>query len=229
MSMFVSHPSAPNNPSPKTTLLLAMLLTLNVSSPTVANTSAPLSPQAIYEAIERAQTEDPESYITSTDAWMLSKSADDSNDHALWVKDPSFEAGCTTHLSSGKVLGAAWLDGEVLDYTIDFDRLMVFAEHQGHQYTLAAKDLVGYQNPEGWPCAVPVAAVICAISGGAFCGWRITQCYKAAERCPCGVAVYNCGVCGEGSGVTCQSCEPINPPLPDLQPLFPWPVTWGDR
>ena len=221
----------PPSQSPKPPWVMSLILMVSLCSPSWATTATWPSPQSIYQAIERAQTQDPESYMTSADFPVFSDGAQPASADRLWLKPKtsSNDGQCTDQSTDVQVYGAAWLDGKVLDYTIDFKNRLVHVDYLGQSQTLSAQDLVGYQDPEGWPCAVPIAAVVCAISGGAFCGWRITQCYKAAERCPCGVAVYNCGVCGEGRGVTCQPCPPVQQPLPDLRPIFPWPVSWGNQ
>lgn len=195
-----------------------------------AKTIDPALAEKIYKAIEKAQTDDPDSYLSTFDYQMPSASShtvidDPASAHSK--DNPLASNSCSGLPTHGKVYGSAMLEGEVLDYEIDFYDLVVHATYQGETHVLPAKALVDFQSKEGWPCAVPVAAVICAISGGAFCGWRISQCYKAAENCRCGVAVYNCGVCGEGSGVQCRACDLPRPDLPDLEPLFPWPITWG--
>lgn len=211
---------------PGWSLLLAASLVL-LTAVASAKTTDPVLAEKIYKAIETAQTNDPDSYISTFDYQTPDAS------RLMMLDDPKLTkpssqsvescSGLPTH---GKVYGSAMLEGEALDYEIDFHDLVVHAKYKGEQYVLPAKDLIDFQSKEGWPCAVPVAAVICAISGGAFCGWRITQCYRAAERCPCGVAVYNCGVCGEGSGVQCQACQPPRREPPDLFPIFDWPITW---
>ena len=210
-------------------LLLGLCL-VAFATPTQAKTIDPVMAEKIYKAIEAAQTNDPESYISTFDFQAPNGAPIKLMDDPLSSKTeqtPLAASSCSGLPTHGKVYGSALLDGEALDYEIDFHDFVVAATYQGERYMLQAKDLIDFQSKEGWPCAVPVAAVICAISGGAFCGWRISQCYRAAENCRCGVAVYNCGVCGEGSGVQCNRCEPLQRDLPDLRPIWRWPVSWG--
>ncbi len=209
-------------------LLLGLLAALWLPN-THAATDRDLA-ERIYRAIETAQTNDPESYISTFDFQAP-------NGQTLTVlddpktrleKDPNQDAAsCSGLPTQGKVYGSTLLGGEALDYEIDFHDLVVVANYKDTEHVLPAQQLVDFQSKEGWPCAVPVAAVVCAISGGSFCAWRIAQCYRAANNCPCGVAVYNCGVCGEGSGVRCAECPELKPDLPDLRPIYRWPITWG--
>lgn len=209
-------------------LLLGLLATLWV--PNLPAVTDPDLAERIYRAIETAQTNDPESYISTFDFQAPNGSKltllEDGKDSMTKESDLS-QASCSGLPTQGKVYGSTLLEGETLDYEIDFHDLLVLATYKGKEHVLPAQQLVDFQSKEGWPCAVPVAAVICAVSGGAFCGWRIAQCYRAAENCRCGVSVYNCGVCGEGSGVRCSECPNLFPRLPDLKPIYLWPITWG--
>lgn len=209
-------------------LLLGLILALWMPN-LQATTDRDLA-ERIYRAIETTQTNDPESYLATFDyqtpnGGPLSMIDDPKNTQD--GKPLLSAASCSGIPTQGRVYGSALLDSEVIDYEIDFHDLVVLANYKGEQHVLPAQQLVDFQSKEGWPCAVPVAAVVCAISGGAFCGWRIVQCYRAAERCPCGVATYNCGVCGEGSGVQCATCPDLRPDPPDLRPIYRWPITWG--
>lgn len=204
-------------------LTLGVLAVMALSAPSKATPTNPLLAEKIYRAIAHSQTQDPNSYFSSFEGQPPGLMATSS---ALSKPELAPDQQCTGVPTMGMVYGSTTLDGAPLDYEIDFHDLVVKAHYLDKTHLLAAKDLVDFQSKEGWPCAVPVAAVVCAISGGAFCGWRIAQCYKAAERCPCGVAVYNCGVCGEGSGVRCSECLPPKP-IPDLKPIFRWPIV-GD-
>lgn len=209
-------------------LLLGLFATLWM--PNLDAATDPDLAERIYRAIETAQTNDPESYVSTFDFQAPDGSTLTLLDEGHGSREKGSglsQASCSGLPTQGKVYGSALLEGEVLDYEIDFHDLVVSATYQGEAHVLPAQQLVDFQSKEGWPCAVPVAAVICAISGGSFCAWRIAQCYQAANNCPCGVAVYNCGVCGEGSGVRCAECPDRKPDLPDLRPIYRWPITWG--
>ena len=189
--------------------------------------------ERIYQAIEQTQTTDPESYITTFDyqgpnGETLRQLKDGQASSAVADSDTQAAAeSCSGVPTQGKVYGSAMLDGEVLDYELDFHDLLLKADYKGRSYDIPAKDMIGFQGKEGWPCAVPVAAIICGVTGGAYCGWRVSQCYRAAERCPCGVEVYNCGVCGEGGGVVCAECAPPEPDTSWLRPGFGGGFGWG--
>lgn len=204
--------------------VFGMLYTTGVSATTVD----PQLAERIYKAIERTQTEDPDSYMATFDyQGPNGDTLKRLEDGQAKASDTESAQTCTGLPTGGKVFGSTTLDGELLDYEIDFQDMLVKANYQGQQHVMAAKDLLGFQSKEGWPCAVPIAAVVCGVAGGAFCGWRITQCYRAAERCPCGVAVYNCGVCGEGDGVVCRECVPRERDVPTLRPIFGGGWGWG--
>jgi len=216
--------------APRARALLASICLALFAATTHAKTVDPAMAEKIYKAIEAAQTKDPDSYLSTFDYQTPDANPFRVLDDPKESQEQSADLGtasCSGLPTQGKVYGSAVLEGEAVDYEIDFHELLVHANYKGEQYRLAAKDLTDFQSKEGWPCAVPVAAVICAVSGGAFCGWRISQCYRAAENCRCGVAVYNCGVCGEGSGIQCKACDPPQRDLPDLRPIYRWPITWG--
>lgn len=201
-----------------------------IASPGLATTVDHGLAKRIYEAIEHTQTTDPDSYITTFDyqgpngetVRQLEKGS-----ALMGGQDQASAESCSGLPLQGQVYGSALLDGEVLEYEIDFHDQLLRADYKGEEHLIPAKDMVGFQGKEGWPCAVPVAAIVCGITGGAYCGWRISQCYEAAERCPCGVEVYNCGVCGEGNGVVCAECLPPEPDTSWLRPGFGGGFGWG--
>jgi|GEM_PF-2815392 len=201
-----------------------------VSGSVLATTLDHALTKRIYQAIEHAQTTDPASYITTVDYQGPNgetlRQFQEGKDATSQGRQATAES-CSGVPMQGRVYGSAVLDGEVLEYELDFQNQLLHADYRGEAHVIPAQAMKGLQSKEGWPCAVPVAAIVCGITGGAYCGWRVSQCYDAAERCPCGVEVYNCGVCGEGGGVVCADCSPPEPDTSWLRPGFGGGFGWG--
>jgi hypothetical protein len=120
-----------------------------IASPGLATTVDHGLAKRIYEAIEHTQTTDPDSYITTFDyqgangetVRQLEKGS-----ALMGGQDQASAESCSGLPLQGQVYGSALLDGEVLEYEIDFHDQLLRADYKGEEHLIPAKDMVGFQG-----------------------------------------------------------------------------------